>query len=370
MRKKRDRIFVVGGGTGGHMFPAMALGQELSLRNYKVYLITDPRCSKYLTENVGLKVKIIKSQAPKTDLISRVQAAFYMTVGFIESLAFLLKARPKIVIGFGGYTMFPMLFAAQLLGVPIMLHEQNSFLGKANVFFANRAKAIALTFKDTSNIPDHCKDKLILTGNPVRKEIKDLKIVRDYNNIDVFRILIIGGSQGARFFSTLIPNAMRFLNKLAPNLKILVTQQAHKGDWIRLKKAYKRFGIESEIAEFFYDMPTKYTENHLAICRAGASTISEFISVQLPAIYLPLPSSANNHQLLNAQFIEKNKAGWYFEQSLVTPEILAEKIFELATKNHSLEKAAESLKKLQKDTEIILADTVEKIIKHDKQEIK
>ncbi|MDF2964812.1 MAG: murG [Rickettsiaceae bacterium] len=366
MRKKRDRIFVVGGGTGGHMFPAIALGQELATRNYKVYLITDPRCAKYLNNDIGLKVKIIKSQAAKTGVLSRIQAGFSMMIGLIESLLFLIKTRPKIVIGFGGYTMFPMLFAAQLLGIPIMLHEQNSFLGKANLFFAAKAKLIALTFQETTNIPDHCLNKLVVTGNPVRKEIKSLVVSRDFKRIEKFNILIIGGSQGAKFFSTLIPNAIRFLIKLAPHLQLHIIQQAHKADWIRLKRAYKRLGVEFELAEFFYDMPKRYQESHLAICRAGASTISEFINVELPAIYLPLPSAANNHQVLNAQFIERNKAGWYFEQSTVTPQILADKIFELATKPQFLVNAASNLKKLQKDTEIILADTVEKIIKPEK----
>jgi UDP-N-acetylglucosamine--N-acetylmuramyl-(pentapeptide) pyrophosphoryl-undecaprenol N-acetylglucosamine transferase len=363
MGKKRNRIFVVGGGTGGHMFPAIALGQELAIRNYKVFLITDPRCAKFLSDDIGLKVKIVKSQAAKIGLISKIQAAWSMVRGFIESLLFLLKVRPKIVIGFGGYTMFPMLFAAQLLRIPIMLHEQNSFLGKANLFFANKAKIIGLTFKDTSNIPDNCTDKLILAGNPVRREIKSLSITREFKGLDRFNILVFGGSQGARLFSTLIPNAVKFLNKLAPHLKLHITQQAHKADWPRLKRAYKRFGIECELAEFFKDMPAKYKENHLAITRAGASTISEFITVQLPAIYLPLPSAANNHQLLNAQFIERNKAGWYFEQNTVTPEMIADKILELVTHPQTLANAAERLKKLQKDTEVILADTVEKIIK-------
>jgi UDP-N-acetylglucosamine--N-acetylmuramyl-(pentapeptide) pyrophosphoryl-undecaprenol N-acetylglucosamine transferase len=316
-----------------------------------------------------LKVKIIKSQAAKQGFISRLQAAFSMMVGLVESFLFLLKTRPKIVIGFGGYTMFPMLFAAQLLRIPIMLHEQNSFLGKANVFFAQKAKVIALTFKDTTNIPENCKDKLLVTGNPVRKEIKNLIVKRDYKNIDKFRILVIGGSQGARFFSTLIPNSIRFLNKLAPNLKIHITQQAHKADWSRLKRAYKRFEVEFELADFFHDMPRRYSESHIAICRAGASTISEFIDVQLPAIYLPLPTAANNHQVLNAQYVERNKAGWCFEQSLVTPEILADKIYDLATKPEILNIAAANLKKLQKDTENILADTVENIIKSEKADI-
>jgi UDP-N-acetylglucosamine--N-acetylmuramyl-(pentapeptide) pyrophosphoryl-undecaprenol N-acetylglucosamine transferase len=247
-----------------------------------------------------------------------------------------------------------------------MLHEQNSFLGKANLFFAAKAKLIALTFQETTNIPDHCLNKLVVTGNPVRKEIKSLVVSRDFKRIEKFNILIIGGSQGAKFFSTLIPNAIRFLIKLAPHLQLHIIQQAHKADWIRLKRAYKRLGVEFELAEFFYDMPKRYQESHLAICRAGASTLSEFINVELPAIYLPLPSAANNHQVLNAQFIERNKAGWYFEQSTVTPQILADKIFELATKPQFLVNAASNLKKLQKDTEIILADTVEKIIKPEK----
>ncbi len=363
MRKKRDRIFVVGGGTGGHLFPSIALGQELASRNYKVYLITDPRCANYLSEKVGLTIKIVQSQSVKPGFFARIKTTISMLLGLIESFFFLIKTRPKIVIGFGGYTMFPMLFAARILHIPIMLHEQNSFLGKANVFFAYNAKAIALTFQDTTNIPLMCEQKVVITGNPVRKEIKALKIERKFENLDTLNILIIGGSQGAKLFATLIPNAIKFITNSAPNLRLRITQQAHKADWARLKRAYKKLGIEFELADFFHDMPTKYQENHLAICRAGASTISEFIVVQLPAIYLPLPTAANNHQLLNAQYIEKNKAGWYFEQRSVNPEMIADKIIELYTKPKLLITASENLKKLQKDTEIIFADTVEKIIK-------
>lgn len=358
--EKKSTIFVVGGGSGGHLFPAVSLGEELIARDKKVILITDIRCTKYLDAHNPFKVYLVSSGHFKNNIFQKVSAAILISLGIMKSIWLILKKRPKVVVGFGGYPTFPTLCAAKIMRIPIILHEQNSFLGNANYFFARDARKIAISFEDTKNIPESCQNKLILTGNPVRKTIKTLEIPDKYSGqIDQFRIFVFGGSQGAKFFTNLIPNVVKMILQVAPGINLHIVQQAPKADWKRLKRVYRKLNVEFELNDFFHDMPEKYKNTHLAISRSGASTISEFIAIGQPAIFIPFPYAAHRHQLLNAQHIERQKGGWYYEQSVVTPEILAAKIIELASRPNILKFASDNLKKLIQNSDEVLADVVE-----------
>lgn len=354
------KVFIVAGGTGGHFFPAIALADELILREYNVTFITDKRCSKFIKLDSGINFKIIPCDTFRKGIIQKISAVINIFYGVVKSFFCLLQKRPSAVIGFGGYPMVPMLVAAAILRVPIIIHEQNSVMGKANSLFAEYARFIALSFAKTKGINEKYKNKLEVTGNPVRKSIYNLNIERDFS-LRPFKILIYGGSQGAVFFSNLIPNAMKVLRDKNKNLKIHIIQQASHDEQEKLKELYDRLNITHEIKEFFFDIHHKFSESHLSINRAGASTISELIATGLPSILVPFPFAVNNHQLHNAEFLVENEAGILMEQHNISPEFLATQIIKLSHHPEILQDMSRNLRSLRIDTGSILATLVEKV---------
>lgn len=355
-------VFVVGGGTGGHLFPAIALGEELLERSIGVNLITDTRCAQYLPKNLPFKVHIISLGSMKRGLLSKVFMLFKMLFATIKMLIVFISSRPDVVIGFGGYTSFPALFAAKLLFVPIMLHEQNCFFGKVNKLFAKTAKKIALNFAETINLPENLDHKIIITGNLVRKEITQKKIKRDFTNRE-FNLLVVGGSQSAKFFSSLVPEALQIVHNKTPDLKIDLVQQVSIESQNDLALIYQKICYKFELKDFFHDMPKRYMKSDLVICRSGASTIAELIYTKAPAIMIPYPFASENHQFYNAKVISEKGAGWHFEQLLMKPEDLADLILKLADNRHLLQDASDKLEGMRLPSASILADTVEEIIK-------
>jgi UDP-N-acetylglucosamine--N-acetylmuramyl-(pentapeptide) pyrophosphoryl-undecaprenol N-acetylglucosamine transferase len=355
------KIFVVGGGTGGHFFPAVSLGEVLQNRGYGIYVITDSRCKKYVGKNFSLKVKIISCDYFKKGFLQNIKAFFKIASGVFESLTLLIHKRPKMVIGFGGYPMVPMLFAAKMLGIPIVLHEQNSFFGKANNLFAKDAQMIALSFEDTKNLDPSHKEKVIVTGNPIRDSIYKLNIDRNFEERPL-KILIYGGSQGAAFFDNLVPNAMKMLREKDKNIQIEITQQAPKHDHEKIKNVYKKLKIKANIQEFFHDMDEQLRKHHFCISRAGASTIAELVATGMPSILIPFPFAANDHQMHNAKFLMSKKAAIIFEQNKVSPALLANKIITLASNPELLTEMFKNLLRMKTNSSDILATKIENLI--------
>ena len=357
------KIFVVGGGTGGHFFPAISIGKELQNRGYGVYVLTDKRCKKYIrslsTDSKELKFKIITCDYFKKSFLQNIIAFFRITFGIFESLTLIVKHRPKAVIGFGGYPSVPTLYAAKMLGIPIILHEQNSFFGKANLVFAKHAKLIALSFAETLNLPDQLPT--VLTGNPIRSEIYKIDIQRDFTNLEKFKILICGGSQGAEFFDNLIPNTMKILKENHKDIQLSITQQAPTHDHEKIRKVYNNLKIQSNIQEFFNNMDEQFKSHHLIISRSGASTISEIIATGIPSILIPFPFAANNHQFHNAKFLSSKKASIMFEQTKLSPGLLANQIMNLVSNPASLTKMSKTLFKMKQNSTQIFADKIELI---------
>lgn len=365
MSNEKKNIFVVGGGTGGHFFPALAISNELVARGYRVYLITDQRCARYSKQVISPKFRIIESDYIRSGF-KKFISLWKILKGSIRTLFLMLRKKPVAIVGFGGYSSFPVLLCAHLLRVPIILHEQNSALGDVNELFADKAKVIATSFESTFAQYPNLKNKIVLTGNPVRQSIQEIHNIKKDFKANPFNLLVFGGSQGAKFFSTVIPNALKMVKQENPDLDIFIYQQATSEDVQKLKRAYKRLGIECEVAEFFDNMETLYLNSHLAITRSGASTIAELIWAGVPSILIPFPHAKNNHQYHNAKFVEEAHGGWLMEQKNVTPGLLAEKIVELAKKRRLLTITSNSLKQKAIHSESILADTVEKIIKSPK----
>ncbi|WP_375359364.1 undecaprenyldiphospho-muramoylpentapeptide beta-N-acetylglucosaminyltransferase [Candidatus Tisiphia endosymbiont of Neophilaenus lineatus] len=358
---KKSNIIVAGGGTAGHLFPAIALGEELMQRGYELHLITDVRCQKYLTEDLKLIPHIINFRLAPKGLINRFKLLISLLFVTFKMLLLLVKIKPYAIIGFGGYPTFPPLLAAVFLRIPIIVYEQNCFIGKANRFFLKYARKVALTYDETKNYNILDKNKKLVIGNIVRENVKNLKVRENFNN-DTFRIFIFGGSQGAKVLSTLIPEAIQILVQSNPDIKLHITQQASLEDHDNIAKIYAQLKIPYKLADFFYDMEQQYASQELVISRAGASTISELCYVGLPAIFIPLPSASENHQFYNAKALEDSGAGWCFEQSTITAEKLADKILVLVKNRDILKKTSIELLKRKHDGSKVLADAVEEII--------
>jgi UDP-N-acetylglucosamine--N-acetylmuramyl-(pentapeptide) pyrophosphoryl-undecaprenol N-acetylglucosamine transferase len=358
--KKQRKILLAAGGTGGHLFPAIAIAEELAKRKISAHLITDQRCAKYLTPDLPVEAHIINIHMKMSGLIAKIKSLAALILACFHAIILLHKIRPNLVIGFGGYPSFPSLLAAILLGIPIVIHEQNCFFGKSNRIFARFAKLIALSYKETKNINPKFKSKIIFTGDIVRSKIYNLPPKKSFSGKN-FHLFIVGGSQGAQIFSKLVPNAIKKLKKLNPKLNISITQQTSKADQASVSQIYAKLGIKHELAEFFHNMPEIYKKSQLVIARSGASTIGELTSIGLPAIFVPFPYAAEDHQYFNAKALADNGASWCYRQEEISDSILSEKIHELTTNKKLLEQASIALIARKNNGAEYLVDTVLKI---------
>lgn len=358
---KNPIILLAAGGTGGHLFPAIAIAEELKKSKASVHLITDLRCEKYLTADLPITPHIINLHINMSGLRAKIKSITKIMVACFKAIILVRKLKPNVIVGFGGYPSFPAMAAGVLLNIPIIIHEQNCFLGKSNRIFARFAKIVALSYKETKNIDAKFKPKLVLTGDVVRSQIYNLPAKKNFSTKS-FHLFVVGGSQGAKIFSTLIPDAITELKKLNPNVSISITQQAAKADQADITKIYKKLGITHELSEFFHNIPEIYKKSHLAIARSGAGTIAELTSIGLPAIFIPFPYAAEDHQYFNANAITESNAGWCYRQSKISALILAKKLNELAQNRKMLEEASKNLLSRKSDGSRHLADTVLKII--------
>ncbi len=339
-------IMLAAGGTGGHLFPAFALAEELKRRDIVVDLMTDMRGDRY---GGGFPARDVY-QVPSATLASRSPGEIAKTMlalarGTKAAFGILGRVKPAAVIGFGGYPTYPPLVAARLRGIPTAIHEQNAVLGRANKLLARQVTAIATSFERTKFIDDKLTEKVVLTGNPVRQAVMD-EAVRPYEapTVDgVIRLLIFGGSQGARFFSDTVPLALFALpDDIRSRLRVV--QQAREEDIERVSDAYSEANISAEIAPFFTDLPARMAAAHLVIGRAGASTVAELTVMGRPSILVPLPHALDNDQLNNARRLAESGGAWCIEQRNLSPERLADELERLLPVPDALAAAAQAAK--------------------------
>ncbi|MET0640841.1 MAG: undecaprenyldiphospho-muramoylpentapeptide beta-N-acetylglucosaminyltransferase [Hyphomicrobium sp.] len=339
-------IMLAAGGTGGHLFPAFALAEELKRRGVAVDLMTDMRGDRY---GGGFPARAIY-QVPSATLASKSPADVAKTMlmlarGTRAAFGILGRVKPAAVIGFGGYPTYPPLVAARLRGIPTAIHEQNAVLGRANKLLAKRVTAIATSFERTKFLEGKLAEKVVLTGNPVRQAVVDAA-TRPYEppTADgIIRLLIFGGSQGARFFSDTVPLALFALPDHIRR-RLRVVQQAREEDIERVREAYSEADISAEIEPFFADLPARMTAAHLVIGRAGASTVAELTIVGRPAILVPLPHALDNDQLNNARRLAESGGAWCIEQRTLSPERLADELEKLLPASDTLAAAAKAAK--------------------------
>ncbi len=340
MTEASPLVVLAAGGTGGHVFPAEALARELLGRGYRVALITDRRGSKF-GDDLPISVYRVYASAMGTGLLRKVFSVLKMGLGVLQAWRRLRKLRPAVVVGFGGYPSVPALYAAARIGIPIVLHDQNAILGRANLALAGKARVLATSFPNVLNAKVSEKTRVVYTGNPVRSAFvaqrsKPYAPLRDDGPMN---ILVLGGSLGARVFSYVVPQALAALPD-ALRRRIVIAQQCRKEDIEAARAAYAAAGIDVELATFFYDVPERMAEAHLVICRAGGSTVAELTVVGRPSILVPFTGGHAGEQTANAEAVAAAGGAWIIPEASFTPEALAVRLESLMALPSSLTKTA------------------------------
>lgn len=303
-------VILASGGTGGHIFPAEALAANLLKQDYRVILITDKRYKSSKTTPENLEVICVKSSSLQGGILRKSKALLLIAFGTLSAMRIIMKSRANVVVGFGAYPSFPAMIAGILLGKKTIIHEQNSVLGKVNKIIAKYVTKIALSFEKTKFVTDKFQEKITVTGNPVRPEIKKYAQLKPKEKgvNGAVNLFIVAGSLGSNFFSEHLTKIIISLPQEIKD-KLFVTQQCRKEDIAEVENTYTQNNINFEVNSFFSDIAEKMYESDLIISRAGASSIFEIIAIKKPSILIPYKYALDNHQKVNADFlVEKNCA--------------------------------------------------------------
>jgi UDP-N-acetylglucosamine--N-acetylmuramyl-(pentapeptide) pyrophosphoryl-undecaprenol N-acetylglucosamine transferase len=329
-------VLVAAGGTGGHLFPAEALAAVLKQRGIAVHLATDRRAARFGGAFAEDAVHVVASAT----FYSKSPIAFARTLatlgmGLNQARRLIGRLKPAAVIGFGGYPTIPPLMAAAWRGTPSLIHEANAVMGRANRLLAPRVTAIATTFPDMFGNEPAFAAKATVTGNPVRPTVIAAAATPYPTPRDPLRLLIFGGSQGARIMADVVPAA---IGRLDPALRgrLAIVQQAREEDLSRVGTAYASLSVAAEIAPFFADLPARLAASHLVISRSGASTVAELAAIGRPSILVPLPHALDQDQFANAGILERAGGALRLQQHDFTPQRLADEIAVLAGKPQRL----------------------------------
>jgi UDP-N-acetylglucosamine--N-acetylmuramyl-(pentapeptide) pyrophosphoryl-undecaprenol N-acetylglucosamine transferase len=323
-------IVIAAGGTGGHFFPAEALAAEFLSRGHRIALMTDARSGGLSSATFsGLETYVLSGAGIAGRGAWRgVKAVGSMAVGVGQARGILRRIGAGCVVGFGGYpSVAPVLAAGLVFRRPVViLHEQNAVLGRANRFLAGRADVVGLGFENTKGVPAGTRTEV--TGNPIRPAIGALAHTSYVAPNDQIRLLVLGGSLGARVFSDIVPAALRMLPD-SLRIRIVIVQQTRQEDIERVRAAYAADGFAAELSPFFRDVAARLVAAHLVIARAGASTVAELAVAGRPSILVPLPGAIDDHQSANARALAQAGGAWVMPQPQFTATLLAERLGKL-----------------------------------------
>ena len=364
MNNTAPLILLAAGGTGGHLFPAEALGVELMRRGFRVRLATDARALRYSGLFSRDTIDVVPSETVRSrNPLSLARTGLMLAAGMAVAVHLLRKLKPAAVVGFGGYPTLPPLLAARLLGIPGIIHDANAVLGRANRLLSSRVSAIATSLPGVLDRDPQLASKTTTVGTPMRPAILAASAVQ-YATPEPggpFRLLVTGGSQGARVMADVVPPA---IEKLAPSLwgRLVLTQQVREEDMTRVRAVYDRLKINAELAPFFTDLPARLAANHLVISRSGAGTVAELAAIGRPSILVPLPGAIDQDQFANAGVLSEAGGGLRIVQSEFTPDRLAAEISALAAEPAKLASMADAARKAGRlDAAERLADLVAKV---------
>jgi len=357
-------ILLAAGGTGGHLFPAEALGIELIRRGWRVRLATDGRALRY----TGLFSRETIDLVPSETLRGRTpwslaRTGILLAAGTAVSLNLMRRLKPAAVVGFGGYPTVPPLLAAKMFGVPGIIHDANAVLGRANRFLSSRVSAIATSLPGVLDRDPALAAKTTTVGTPMRPAILAAAAINfaSPEPNGPLRLLVVGGSQGARVMSDIVPSA---IERLEPALwsRLMLTQQVREEDMTRVRAVYDRLKINAELAPFFADLPARLASHHLVISRSGAGTVAELGAIGRPSILVPLPGAIDQDQFANAGVLVQAGGALRIAQTEFTPDRLAAEISALAAEPARLTTMATAARTVGRlDAAERLADLVAKV---------
>jgi UDP-N-acetylglucosamine--N-acetylmuramyl-(pentapeptide) pyrophosphoryl-undecaprenol N-acetylglucosamine transferase len=355
-------ILVAAGGTGGHLFPAEALAGALGARGWRIHLATDHRVDAYGQDFPAERIHVVPSATITRSPVGALRALIQLAKGYMGARRLVRDIAPSAAIGFGGYPTVPPILAAARAHVPTVIHEANAVLGRANRFLGSRVTAIATSVAHVGGAGPLAA-RMVETGNPVRPAVLKAAEISypSRQPDDDFRLLVFGGSQGARFMADLVPPA---LARLADDLRhrVRVTQQCRPEDLDRVAEAYRAIGFDAALEPFFRDLPRRIADSHLVICRSGASTVGELTVIGRPALMVPLPHALDQDQKANAEGLARAGGGWMIEQKDMTPERLASDLVGMIKDPDRLKTAAAAARSLGRpDAVERLADLVERV---------
>ena len=335
-------IVIAAGGSGGHIFPAQALADEMLKLKWNVIFVTDERGLSFVKKfDSRISISFFKILSPsKLRILKLPTFLFLLIISIYRSLKILSSSNAFVVTGFGGYPTFPVLTAAQILGIKKVIHEQNAVLGRVNKIFSRVSSLIVYGIKpdDDSTLMPSVK----FLGTPVRSSILEFHgSSYNFEPSGEIVLLVLGGSQGATFISRVFVDAVKALPSDLYN-RLRIFHQCRLEDRKFIKTVYDDLGIKSEIEVFFNDLGKRLAESHLIISRAGASTVSEICIVGRPSVLIPLPTALGNHQFLNAVSMEKTGGAKLANQRSLTGEHLSEEIILLLSDSNKLREMASS----------------------------
>ena len=309
----QKRAIIAAGGTGGHVLPGCNLALHLQDIDYKVELITDKRGYKFCKKNNNLKFKILNSlPIIRANIFKVFSSLFFNFISILRSIYFLLVDRPSIIFGMGGYASFPICIAATILRIRFVIYENNLVIGKANKYLLPFAKKILVSHEKLEGVPRKYENKVFKIGNILKKEIINFE-KKPYKEDDKkLHILVLGGSQAAQIFAEKLPSI--FKQCADQDIKLKIYQHCLPNQNKELSLFYQNAQIEFEIFNFSDNILDYLTKANLAITRSGSSMLAELTNANIPFISIPLPSSADNHQLKNAMYYQTKNFSFLIEE--------------------------------------------------------
>jgi UDP-N-acetylglucosamine--N-acetylmuramyl-(pentapeptide) pyrophosphoryl-undecaprenol N-acetylglucosamine transferase len=356
-------IVLSAGGTGGHLFPAQAMSGELQKRGHTVVVMTDARFKNYATAFPNARIETVPSAAfSDRSIVGLMSSPFEIVGGVAMSWIKLSRLKPAAVIGFGGYPSVPVMVAAILKRIPTAIVAPDALLGRANRLVMNHVRLVAANLPLVRFLPKDMT-KVVYTGNTLRPEVVALAGA-PYPAIDAtgpLKLLVFGGSQGARVFSEIVPAAIALL-PAALRTRLSIVQQCRPEDLDAVRAIYAKAGVTVELAPFFADLPRRMADAHLVIGRSGAGTVSELAVIGRPAILVPLPHALDDNQTPNADALANAGGGWRIRQSELTPDKLVAMLTAAFGAPDDLAKRAAAARSIAKaDGTERFADAVEQI---------
>lgn len=334
------KIIIAGGGTGGHLYPGIAVAEEFLNRSHEpkgriqktdiVFVGTEHGIESRVIPREGYPIRFLKAEGlVGKSLFKKIRALIAFLFSLSDAYSILRLVRPDVVIGVGGYASVGMVLTAHFKGIPTIILEQNSVPGFANKFLGKFVDAIALTYQES--ISFFPKEKSYLTGNPIRKQILKRDENKAYRLFPLekgkFTVFVFGGSSGAKSINSAMVEALNYLLDLRQNIQFL--HQTGERDYETVKDTYRRLGFNGIVVPFIYQMAEAYCISDMVICRAGATTLSEITAIGKPAILIPFPHAASNHQESNARKLEDMGAARMILDRELTGEVLADAIRDL-----------------------------------------